>query len=496
MKTVSRDSSHAAAPLPETATGLFIGGRWTAARSARTYAVHNPATNAPIAQVADGDADDAAAAVAAAKAALREWSARPAHDRAALLRRAAELMLAATDELARTANAEMGKPVREAAGEVRYAAGFLEWFAEEAKRVYGETIPAAVPNKRHLVLHQPVGVVVAITPWNFPLAMVTRKLAPALAAGCTVVLKPAEQSPLSAVRLCELLAEAGFPPGTVNLITSYQPAAVGQALLGNPNVAKVTFTGSTEVGKILLRQAADQVKRVSLELGGHAPFIVFADADLDKAVDGVIASKFRNAGQTCICANRIYVQEPVREAFTERLLAKVKALNVGVGTDPAVDVGPLVDPAALAKVERHVADATARGARLLLGGERPKDPDLAPGNFYLPTLLADVTPEMLVCQEETFGPVAPLITFRTEEEAIAAANATRYGLAAYFYTRDLARAVRVMEALEYGVVGCNDGLPSVPHAPFGGFKESGIGREGGRHGIEAFLEVKYVSIGL
>ncbi|HEX6971337.1 MAG TPA: NAD-dependent succinate-semialdehyde dehydrogenase, partial [Limnochordia bacterium] len=440
--------------------------------------------------------DDAAAAVAAAKRAFREWSARSAHERAALLRKAAERMIAAADELARIACAEMGKPVREAAGEVRYAAGFLEWYAEEAKRVYGETIPAAATQKRHLVLRQPVGVVAAITPWNFPLAMVTRKLGPALAAGCTVVLKPAEQSPLSAVRLCELFAEVGIPPGTVNLITSSQPAPIGEALLFHPDVQKVTFTGSTEVGKVLLRQAADQVKRVSMELGGHAPFIIFADADLDQAVQGVIASKFRNAGQTCICANRIYVEAPVREAFAERLVAKVKALRVGPGSDPATEIGPLVDRSALEKVERHVADALAHGARLLTGGRRLSDGPLAAGNFYEPTVLDGVTPEMLVCREETFGPVAPLISFRTEEEVLAAANATRYGLAAYFYTRDLSRAVRMMEGLEYGVIGCNDGLPSVPYAPFGGFKESGIGREGGRHGIEAFLEVKYVSIGI
>mgnify|MGYP001308082603 CR=1 FL=1 len=484
------------ATTPEKTAGLFIGGEWRPPVGGGSYTVFNPATGEPAGDFADAGPQDVEHAVAAAKRAFRDWAARSAHERSALLHRAADAMLAHSRELARIASTEMGKPVRESEGEVQYAAGFLRWFAEEAKRVYGETIPAAVPNKRHLVLRQPVGVAAAITPWNFPFAMITRKIGPALAAGCTVVLKPASQTPGSAVRLVDLLHEVGFPPGTVNLITSSRAAAIGEALLAHPDVAKITFTGSTEVGKVLLRQAASGVKRVSMELGGHAPFIVFADAELDKAVAGLVASKFRNGGQTCICPNRVYVEEPVAEAFTERLLDAVRALKVGDSLDPAVDIGPLVSEAAVNKVEEHVADAVAKGARLLLGGERLREGACARGCFYRPTVLGGVTPDMLVCREETFGPVVPLATFRTEEEAIRAANDTRYGLAAYFYTRDLARSIRVMEALEYGIVGCNDALPSAPHVPFGGFKESGIGREGGRQGIEEFLETKYVSIGL
>lgn len=472
---------------------LFIGGEWIASHNSCWYTITNPANGEPIGEVADAGQHDVSDAIAAARAAFPAWSARPAQERATILQRTAKLMLEASDDLARTATLEMGKPIREAAGEVRYAASFLEWFAEEAKRVYGETIPASVAGKRLLVLRQPVGVVAAITPWNFPLAMITRKLGPALAAGCTVVLKPAEQTPLSAIRLCRLLEQAGLPPGAVNLVTTSRPAAAGHMLTRHPDVAKITFTGSTEVGKLLLREAADQVTRVSLELGGHAPFIVFADANLEQAADGLIASKFRNSGQTCVCANRVYAQASILNTFTDLFLARVRALKVGSGLDQSVDIGPLVDANALSKVESHVADAVAKGARVLLGGARLGE---EAGYFYAPTVLGDVTPDMLVCHEETFGPVAPIMSFDTEEEVVRAANATRHGLAAYFFTRDLGRAVRVMEALEYGVVGCNDGLPSVAHAPFGGFKESGIGREGGRQGIDEFLEVKYVSIGI
>jgi succinate-semialdehyde dehydrogenase/glutarate-semialdehyde dehydrogenase len=389
---------------------------------------------------------------------------------------------------------EQGKPLAESRTEIAYAASFFDWAAEEGRRVYGETIPAAHPDKRILVLRQPVGVCAAITPWNFPQAMITRKLGPALAAGCTMVVKPAEQTPLSALALGELCVQAGVPPGVVNFVTG-APEPIGAALLQSPLLRKLSFTGSTEVGRVLMRGAAQNLVRLSLELGGHAPFLVFADADLDRAVQGLMGSKFRNAGQTCVCANRVLVHESVAEAFAARLSQAVAGLRVGRGDEPGTQVGPLIDDAALQKVERHVADARQKGARVRTGGRRQAVPGCA-DRFFQPTVLDGVTPEMLVCREETFGPVCPLLTFHGDEEAIAMANATPYGLAGYFYTRDASRLVRVAEALECGIVGANDGMPATAQAPFGGVKHSGFGREGGRHGMHEYLDVKFVSIGL
>ncbi|MFO7264603.1 MAG: NAD-dependent succinate-semialdehyde dehydrogenase [Bacillota bacterium] len=478
--------------LPE--QSLFIGGAWIASGSGRRFPVRNPATGQIIAWVADADASDARRAADAAYAAFPAWSRLPAARRGQLLRNAAALMHERREELARLITLEMGKPWREAKGEVAYAASFFEWFAGEGERAYGDVIPHAVPGKRHVVLKQPVGVVAAITPWNFPAAMIARKLAPALAAGCTVVLKPAEQTPLTAMALMEILAAAGVPDGVVNLVTTNDPAAVADAWLHDERVRKITFTGSTEVGKLLMRKAADQVKRVSLELGGHAPVIVFDDADIDRAVRGTLASKFRNSGQTCVCANRIYVQEPVYEAFAAKFTEAVKRLRVGGGFDESIDVGPLVDEAALAKVAAHVDDALAKGARLLAGGRRLEEGELARGFFFAPTVLADVSDDMRVMCEETFGPVAPLVKFRHEAEAYERANASRYGLAAYVFTENIHRAWRAAERLEYGIIGLNDGTPSTAQVPFGGFKESGIGREGGPYGIHEFLEVKLIGL--
>ncbi|MGH7423025.1 MAG: NAD-dependent succinate-semialdehyde dehydrogenase, partial [Candidatus Methylomirabilales bacterium] len=400
------------------------------------------------------------------------------------------------EELARILTSEQGKPLFEARGEIEYAAGFVTWYAEEGKRVYGETIPASVAHKRLLVIKQPVGVVAAITPWNFPAGMVTRKIAPALAAGCPVVLKPAEQTPLTAIALFQIFEEAGFPAGVVNLITTRDPSEVGRELVENPLVRMIAFTGSTEVGKLLMRGAAAQVKRISLELGGNAPFIVFEDADLDKAVAAAVASKFRNMGQTCICANRIYVQESILESFTAKFVERVKQLRVGNGLEEGVHVGPLIDEGGFKKVCAHVEDAVAKGARVLTGGTPRTDGPFAHGHFFEPTVLASVRKGMQILEEETFGPVAPLVPFRDEAEVIRAANDTRYGLAAYFYSQNVSRCIRVAEQLEYGIVGANDAMPAVPQAPFGGLKESGFGREGGREGIEEFLEVKLISLGL
>ncbi|SFG03915.1 succinate semialdehyde dehydrogenase [Planifilum fulgidum] len=477
--------------------GLYIDGKWTPSGSRETFDVLDPATREVVGAAAEATPEDVKRAVDAAHRAFPGWASRPAKERSAILHNWYRLMLDHLDELAEGMTREQGKPLREARGEVQYAADFVQWYGEEAKRVYGETIPASFTDKRIWVLRQPVGVVAAITPWNFPAAMITRKIAPALAAGCTVVIKPAEQTPLTACRLVELMEEAGFPPGVVNLVTGSRPEPIGDALLQDPRVRKLTFTGSTEVGKILMKKAADTVKRVSLELGGHAPFLVFEDADLEAAAAEVAASKFRNAGQTCVCTNRIYVHESVAEAFTEALVRRVEAMKVGYGLEEGVDIGPLIDEQAVLKSERHVRDAVEKGARIAIGGSRCRlSGKLEKGTFFQPTVLVQVTDEMLVQREETFGPVAPVQTFRTEEEAIARANNTSYGLAAYLFTRDLSRAVRVMERLEYGIVGVNDGLPSVAQAPFGGFKESGIGREGGRHGMEEFLEAKYVSVKL
>lgn len=476
---------------------MYIGGEWCEAEGGRRFAVFSPATGEQVGEAPDGGAAETLRAIEAARAAFPAWAALPPVQRAVPLLKLHALLLEHAEELARTIVAEQGKPLAQARGEVNYAAGFLAWYAEEGKRVYGETVPASVPNKRYFVLKQPVGVVAAITPWNFPLGMLTRKLGPALAAGCTVVAKPAEQTPLTAIRLFELVAKAGFPPGVVNLVTGSDPAAIGDALLDHPAVRKVTFTGSTAVGKHIMARSAATLKRLSLELGGHAPYLVFADADVDLAVDALVQNKYRNAGQTCVCANRVYVERPVLERFTRRLVERVRALRVGDPFASGIDVGPLIDRAGLAKVEEQVADAVRAGATVLTGGRRLAEGALADGWFYAPTVLADVTPEMRVCREETFGPVAPLIAFDSEAEALRMANDTPYGLVAYVFTRDIGRAVRVTEGLEYGIVGLNDPhAGGVPQSALGGWKESGLGREGGRQGLEEFLETKFASLAL
>jgi succinate-semialdehyde dehydrogenase / glutarate-semialdehyde dehydrogenase len=460
--------------------------------AAPVFAVRNPATWELVADVPNATRDDARLGVAAAARALPAWAATPALERARVLRRAESLMIERADRLADTMTREGGKPLAEARGEIVYAASFFGWFAGEAERIYGRVIPASVATKRLVTIRQPVGVVAAITPWNFPAAMVTRKVGPALAAGCTVVLKPAEQTPLTAIAIAGILTEAGLPPDVLTVLPTNDPAAIGAEFLESPIVRKITFTGSTEVGKYLMREAASSVKRVSLELGGHAPFIVFADADIDAAARGAIASKFRNAGQTCVCANRLYVHASIVGAFTEALRPLVAALKLGNGLDAGVHIGPLIDDAGLKKVEAQVTQATAAGARILVGGHRPSTFDR--GYFFEPTILTNVTDDMLVMREETFGPVAPIAAFDREDDVVARANRGPFGLAAYIYTRDLARTWRVAEALEYGIVGINDPLPSVAQAPFGGLKESGLGREGGLEGMDAFLETKYLSM--
>ena len=475
---------------------LYIDGKWVKAADGKTFTVTNPANGETIGEVADGGREDTRKAIEAAHRAFPAWSALPAKERGRYMLEAARIIRQQADRLAETITKEMGKPLLEAKGEVESGLEFLEWYAEEGKRVYGDTIPSSTPNKRLLVLKQPIGVVAAITPWNFPFSMVTRKIAPAIAAGCTVVLKPAPATPMTAMAIFEAFDQAGFPSGVVNLITSDRAEEVGEELMKSPLVRKVTFTGSTAVGKLLMKQAAETMKNVSFELGGHAPFIVFEDADLEKAAEGALLSKFRNAGQTCICTNRLYVHEDVAETFGTILAEKVKGLRLGNGLDEATQIGPLVNQAALDKVELHVRDAVEQGARVLCGGSRWTEGEGAKGYFYQPTLLMNVTKSMRIAQEETFGPVAPIFVFRDEEEVIREANDTRYGLAAYFYTRDLSRAIRVMEALEYGIVGVNDPVPVAVQAPFGGVKESGIGREGGKYGIEEYLEEKFVSIGL
>lgn len=475
---------------------LFIGGKWLPSRSGRTFAVINPATGARLADVADAGSEDGHAAVDAAHAALKSWARTPAARRGHVLRQAAALMRERRESLGRQLTQEMGKPLTEAIGEIAYAASHLEWFAGEGERAYGEIVPPATPDKRHFVLKQPVGIVLAITPWNFPAAMMTRKVAPALAAGCTVILKPAEQTPLTAISVLEILAEAGLPPGVVNMLTVDQPGPLVAGLIDDPRVRKITFTGSTPVGKQLMRAASDQVKRISLELGGHAPVIVFNDANVDKAVAGTMASKFRNMGQTCICANRIYVQSGVFDKFAERFAAATAALRVGNGLNSDVQVGPLVNRAGLHKVQRHVEDAVAAGATVLTGGTALTEGEFSDGAYFAPTVLKDVRPGMLIMEEETFGPVAPLIRFETEAEAYEQANDTRYGLAAYVFTESLNRALRAAEGLEYGIVAINDGAPSTANVPFGGVKESGIGREGGAYGIDEFLEVKLVGLSI
>jgi len=469
-------------------TQAYIDGAWV---GAPTMPVTDKATGEEIARVPALGAAETKAAVEAAHRAFKPWSQRLAKERSQILRRWYDLIVEHADELALLLTTEQGKPLAEAKGEIRYGAGFVELFAEEAKRIYGETIPTHKADARIIVMKQPVGVVGAITPWNFPNAMITRKVSPALAAGCTVVVKPAEDTPLSALALAELAERAGFPEGVLNVVTAKDPVPVGGELTSNPLVRMIAFTGSTEVGKLLMEQAARTVKRVGMELGGNAPFIVFDDADLDRAVAGAMASKFRNAGQTCVCANRILVQAGIYDAFAEKLSQSVRKLKVGPGTESGVTVGPLINAAAIEKVEAHVADAVAKGARIAIGGKR----DARGGTFYEPTILTDVTPKMRVAREETFGPVAPLFKFKTEEEAIHMANDTQFGLAAYFFTRDMGRCWRVAEALEYGIVGVNEGLTSTEIAPFGGFKESGIGREGSHHGIDEFVEIKYMLMG-
>ena len=466
---------------------VFLGGKWVAADSGATLAVRDPASGTVLAEVPNCSADETQRAIAAADAALPAWRAQTAKQRAQVLQRWFALINANADDLAQLITAEGGKPLAEAKGEVAYGASFVEWFAEEGKRAYGETIPATVADKRLVVVKQAIGVCAAITPWNFPLAMITRKVAPALAAGCTVVVKPAEQTPLTALALAVLAEAAGFPAGVFNVLTG-DPVAIGGELTASPIVRKLSFTGSTEVGRLLMAQSAPTIKKLSLELGGNAPFIVFDDADVDAAVDGALIAKYRNTGQTCVCANRILVQAGVYEAFAQKLAARAGQLKVGAGVEDGVAQGPLIDDAARAKVESHVADALAKGARVLCGGTR----HARGGNFFQPTVLADVTPSMKVAREETFGPVAPLFRFTTEAEAVAMANDTEFGLAAYFYSRDVARCWRVGEALEYGMVGINTGLISNEVAPFGGVKQSGLGREGSKYGIEDYLEIKYL----
>ena len=468
--------------------GHYIDGQWHS--GGPTYAVRNPATGEVIIEVPRGGAEETNAAIAAAERALPAWRALLAKERAARLRRWAELMLASQDELARLLSREQGKPLAEAKGEVAYAASFLEWFAEEAKRVYGDVIPSPKADARILVTKQPIGVVAAITPWNFPLAMVTRKVGPALAAGCTLILKPSEETPLSAFALAVLAEQAGIPAGVFNIVSGDAPA-IGGALQASGVVRKLSFTGSTRTGKLLMRQAADTLKKVSLELGGNAPFIVFADADLDAAVRGAMASKFRNTGQTCVCVNRFYVQDEVYEAFTAKLAEAVRALRVGNALEGETEQGPLINEAALAKVEQHVGDALEKGARLLCGGQR----HALGGTFYEPTVLAEANAGMLIAGEETFGPVAACFRFRDEAEALRLANDTPYGLSAYFYSRDIGRVWRMAEGLEAGMVGINEGIISTEVAPFGGIKESGLGREGSKYGLDDYLEIKYLLLG-
>ncbi|OIQ97295.1 glutarate-semialdehyde dehydrogenase DavD [mine drainage metagenome] len=468
----------------------YIDGAWCDADDGAVIAVTNPADSRTLGTVPKMGAAETRRAIAAADAAWPAWRQKTAKERSALLRNWFELMLEHRQDLALIMTAEQGKPLAEALGEIAYGASFVEWFAEEGKRIYGDTIPATGADKRIVVIKQPIGVVGAITPWNFPNAMITRKCGPALAAGCTVVVKPASQTPYSALALAELAERAGIPRGVFNVVTG-SAAAIGAELTGNPTVRKITFTGSTEIGKVLMKQCADTVKKVSLELGGNAPFIVFDDADLDAAVKGALASKYRNTGQTCVCANRLLVQDGVYDEFARRLVAAVAQLKVADGLTDGAQQGPLIDMAAVHKVEAHIGDALGKGARVLLGGKR----HALGGSFFEPTILADVTSDMAVAREETFGPVAPLFRFKTDADAIRMANDTEFGLAAYFYSRDIGRVWRVAEALEYGIVGINEGIISTEVAPFGGVKESGTGREGSKYGIEDFLEIKYLCMG-
>lgn len=469
----------------------LIGGQWLTAASGATFDSRSPADGSVIGAVPDMGADEATAAVTAAHEAFPDWAARTGKDRAAILRRWYELLIEHTEELAQLMTAEQGKPLAESRGEVTYGASFIEWFAEEGKRVLGETIPTFAPDKRIMVLRQPVGVAAMVTPWNFPIAMITRKAAPALAAGCTVVVKPAQDTPLCALAIAALGEEAGLPPGVLNVITADAPAAVGHVLTGDPRVRALSFTGSTDVGKLLMRQSADTVKKIGLELGGNAPFIVFDDADVEAAVEGAMVSKYRNGGQTCVCANRLLVQDGIHDVFVERLQAAVAELVVGPGDADGVTIGPLINEQGVAKVERLVSDAVGAGARVLTGGARHE----LGGGFYEPTVISGVTTDMAISSEEIFGPVAPVFRFSSEDEAVRLANDTPFGLAAYFYSRDNGRIWRVAEGLEYGMVGINTGAISSEVVPFGGVKESGLGREGGHHGIDEYLEDKYLCIG-
>jgi succinate-semialdehyde dehydrogenase/glutarate-semialdehyde dehydrogenase len=471
--------------LRETA---YVAGEWVT--SDATIDVVNPATGDVVARVPSLGGAETRRAIDAAAEAMPAWAAKTAKERAAVLRRWFDLIVANQDDLATIMTAEQGKPLAEAKGEIVYAASFIEWFAEEGKRIYGDVIPQHRADHRIVTLKQPIGVTAAITPWNFPAAMITRKAGPALAAGCPMVLKPAAQTPLSAFALAVLAEEAGLPKGLLSVLTG-RASAIGGELTGNPMVRKLSFTGSTEIGKLLMAQCAGTVKKMSLELGGNAPFIVFDDADLDSAVAGAIASKYRNAGQTCVCANRIYVQSGIHDAFVERFAQAARNLRLGNGAEAGVDIGPLIDEAAVKKVETHLADATAKGARVVAGGRRAQ----LGGTFYEPTVITGVTRDMIVTQEETFGPLAPIYRFDDEADVVAQANDTQFGLAAYFYARDLGRVWRVAEALEYGIVGINTGIISTEVAPFGGVKESGIGREGSRYGIDDYLEIKYLCIG-
>ena len=482
-------NSHSRPSAPLLREQAYINGQWLS--GAQQFAVHNPASGALLAQVADLGAAETCAAIKAASAALPGWRALTAQQRAAMLMRWHTLILQHQGELAALISQEQGKPAAESAGEIAYGASYIEWFAEEGKRAYGEVIPSPFSDKRLLTVRQGVGVVAAITPWNFPHAMITRKVAPALAAGCTVVLKPAAETPLSALALAALAEQAGLPPGVFNVVTGTDAVAIGGELTGSPLVRALSFTGSTAVGKLLMRQCADTVKKLGLELGGNAPFIVFDDADLDAAVQGALFAKFRNSGQTCVCANRLLVQDGIYDAFAAKLAAAVAALQVGPASEPGMQQGPLISQAAVAKVQRHIANAVSLGASVLTGGA----PHALGGNFFQPTVLADVTEQMLVAQEETFGPLAPLIRFHDEAEAIRLANSGESGLAAYFYSRDVGRCWRVAEAIEAGMVGINEGAISTAVAPFGGIKQSGLGREGGRLGLEEFMETKYLCFG-
>src|SRR5712671_1070996 len=468
----------------------YVDGTWIEPTAHGVIAVDDPATGETIGTVPKLGRAETRRAIDAAARALPGWRAKTAKERAIVLRRWFDLMMANQEDLAQLMTAEQGKPLAEARGEVAYAASFLEWFGEEAKRIYGDTIPGHQPDKRIVVIKEPIGVVACITPWNFPLAMITRKAGPAIAAGCTVVLKPASQTPLSALALAELAERAGVPNGVLNVVTG-SATEIGGELTSNPIVRKLSFTGSTEIGKILMAQCAGTVKKLSLELGGNAPFIVFDDADLDAAVEGAIASKYRNTGQTCVCTNRVLVHDSVYDSFAAKLAVAVKALKPAPGLEPGATQGPLIDDAAVLKVESHIRDAQSKGAKILVGGHR----HALGGRFFEPTVLTGVTPQMAVAREETFGPVAPLFRFKTEAEAVALANDTEFGLAAYFYGRDIARVWRVAEALEYGIVGINTGLISTEVAPFGGVKESGLGREGSKYGIDDYVEIKYLCFG-